>query len=283
MIILHIESVNDFKPRPDFSLRIFEDGSVEYKGRYYVGVRGKKLGRIDPAGLQEIRVLQDFLNKRNQKNYLKKKLVPIYSVVSNGSTKLQFEVDELDVVSEDIVGQIIDLAGVRSWIHADLDLYLVMNKPGSRTKELAVLRASGPEEGIGAFLAHRKSSQYRETSDYWSFRIGKQKPDLVENPVIYFSYTDYQIQNSPLTLLLNQGPPLPEGDYAVFLFISFGKRYNDPRASYFLVLAPDAPTAQKIFKKVYPHFMPRDFQLVDTGVRYLPIPLFETHIPVAIR
>src|SRR5690606_25704710 len=83
--------------------------------------------------------------------------------------------------------------------------------------------------------------------------------------------------------VLNQGPELLPQHSNVYLFISFGKRYNDPRASCFLVLLGDAAWAQAVFKSTYSHFMPRDFQLVDTSVSYHPNPLFTTQIPMATR
>jgi hypothetical protein len=113
--------------------------------------------------------------------------------------------------------------------------------------------------------------------------MGYQKSGSIVNPTIYFSFSDHQIQEHSSSLLLNQGPKLNVQNLEVFLFLTFGKRYNDPGASYFLVLGKDKQTAYQLFQSTYPHFMPRDFQQVDLGVNYSPIPFVETHIPIAIR
>ena len=283
MKLLRIDSVNGYKPRPDFLLQVYENGYVHYTGRYYVGVQGDRKGRIEEDKIQQIKLLIDFLVKRNQKNHLKRKMSPLYTVEVGKDPISSFEIDENDVVSDDIIGQIFDLTGVRNWIQASLDLYLVMSQPGNRSRELGVLRASGKEQAISMYLENRPGRHYRKASDFWSFCIGRQHPGELANPVIYFTYTDYQIQEHSLSLVLNQGPELLPQHSNVYLFISFGKRYNDPRASCFLVLAGDAASAQAVFKSTYPHFMPRDFQLVDTSVSYHPNPLFTTQIPIAIR
>ena len=283
MKLIRIDSVNGYKPRPDFLIQVYENGQVHYKGRYYVGVTGEQQVNVEAGKMREIKLMLDFLVKRNQRNHLKRSLVPLYSVEVGEDPKTRFEIDENDVVSDDIIGQILDLTGVQEWIQADLDLYLVMSKPESRSRELGVLRAPGKAQAVSMYMNERPGRNYRNSSDFWSFCIGHQNPGELANPVIYFTYSDYQIQEHSVTLVLNQGPDLLQDDYKVYLFISFGKRYNDPRASCFLVLARDAASAHQVFKSTYPHFMPRDFQLVDTGVIYNPNPLFTTQIPVAIR
>lgn len=283
MKLLQIDSVNGYKPRPDFMIRVFEDGRVLYTGRYYVGYTGDQENFIGETRLREINLLLDFLVRRNQKNYLKKRIVPTYVVEVGEEGKIRFEIDETDIVSDDIIRQIIDLSGVWQWINADLDLYMVMSKPDRRSKELGILRASSSDKAISMYLADRRSRHNRSLDDYWTFCIGHQKPGELLHSMIYFTYSDYQIKERSLSLILNQGPALSDGNYSVYLFISFGKRYNDPKASYFLVLARDAADVDQVFKTAYPHFMPRDFQLVDIGVSYRPIPMFTTQIPVAIR
>lgn len=283
MTLLQIDSNNGYKPRPDFQLRIDANGTVRYTGRYYVAVVGERMTSIGEHELQKIKLLSDRLVKRNQKNYLKKGIRAAYTVQVSGERKLHFEVDEKDVVSDDIIGQIVDLAGVRNWIKKPLDLYLVLSKPKIRSKELAVVRAVDRSHATTMFMNARSSQSFKSEEDYMALCIGHQKPGIIENPLIYFSYTGYQIQKNSPALFLNQGPPLSGEKWNVFLFVSFGKRYNDPTASYFLVVAQDISSASGIFKSTYPHFMADDFQAVDPGIIYDPIPLFETHIPVAIR
>lgn len=264
-------------------LRIQEDGTVIYDGRYYVGITGDRSRSIGKQVLGEIRLLSDFLVKRNQKNYLKKNLKPVYTVQFTSDLVLEFEIDEGDLVSEDIIRQIIYLTGASEWINAELDLYLVMSRPAIRSRELAVLRAIDRERAISMFLDSRRSRSFRSEDDYIGICIGHQKRDDLVNPTIYFTYSDYQFHERSPSLLLNQGPKLKGNDLDIFLFLTFGKRYNDPGASYFLVLEKDKQSASQLFKSAYPHFMPRDFQQVDLGVEYSPISLLKSHIPIAIR
>lgn len=283
MVLLQIDSVHGYKPRPDFMFRVHANGQVEYTGRYYVGMMGKLLWQIESEKTDQIKLLLEYLKKRNQKNYLKRISAPIYKVVVGEGLRMQFEIDESDIVSEDIIKQIMDLSGVRMRVYAALDLYLVLNKPEHRSRELGMVRATDADQAIGMYLKDRRSQQFKSSNDFWAFPIGRQKPNTLHNPLIYFTFSDYQIQKNSLKLFLNQGKELTPEPYNVYIFISFGKRYNDPKASYFLVLAPDASEARKVLHTQFPHFMSRDFQLVDAESSYQPIPMFTSQIPIAIR
>lgn len=283
MLLMQIESIHGYKPRPDYKFRIHESGQVRYKGRYYVGVVGETSWDIPREKVDQIKLLLDYLKKRNQKSYLRRIQVPIFKVVLGEGLRMQFEVDVQDVVSEDIIRQIIELSGVGSRVYAELDLYFVMSKPANRSKEIGVVRAVGAEEAVAMYLKDRGARQFITAEDFWAFRFGRQNPGTLHNPLIYFTFTDYQIQKDSVQLFLNQGEPLTDEPCNVFIFISFGKRYNDPKASYFLVLARDGADARRVLHQQYPHFLERDFQLVDTESSYQPIPMFTTRIPVGVR
>lgn len=283
MILLQIESDNGYKPRPDFQLRIYENGIVRYEGRYYVAVVGIRSGSIGKHELERVRGLSDLLVKRNQKNYLKKGIKRAYRVKLGASWDMEFDVDERDVISDDLISQIIEICGVRNWIASSLDLFLVLSKPNIRSRELALVRATDSHHAVTMFMGSRRSKNIRSVDDFMALCIGHQKSETIENPLIYCSFTEYRIEKYAPELFLNQGPSLAGEALEVFLYVSFGKRYNDPTASYFLVLARNISQAALLFKKNYPHFMPDDFQAVDPGIVYKPIPLFDTHIPVAIR
>lgn len=283
MTLLQINSIQGYKPRPDFTFRMYDNGQAEYIGRYYVGVVGKEQWQIESEKMNQVKLLLKYLKKRNEKYYLKRISNPIYKIKIGLGLKMQFEVDATDIVSEDIIKQIMELSGLRQRIYADLDLYLVMSKPEHRSRELGLVRSMDADQAIGMYLNDRKTQQYKSSDDYWAFCIGRQIPETLHNPLIYFTFSDYRIQKNALELFLNQGSELGDGSYQVYLFISFGKRYNDPKASYFLVIAPGAQEARSILHTNYPHFMSRDFQLVDTESSYQPIPMFTTQIPIAIR
>ena len=285
MVFLKIKSVTGYKPRPDYTLTIGEEGKVYYSGRHYVGRRGAKEGIINRNKLDEIRILKDFLIKRNIKNYLKKNLRSAFQIQVDGDSDNLIDVDVNDVVSEDVIQQILELAGADKWIYANLDLFLVMSKSGIRSKELGVLRAVNSEAAISTYLEDRNNRAHKSDKDFIALKIGYQEKEALVNPIVYFSYREYQIQENSPVLFLNNGPEIDAtaSVLKVYFFISFGKRYNDETGSYFLVLAKDIDQADKIFKSAFPHFMPRDFQAVDPKVVYRPNPLFNTHIPIAIR
>lgn len=283
MEILSVNSIHGYKPRPDFVFRLYDGGEVQYTGRYYVGVVGEETWTISTGKLDQVKLLVDYLKRRNHKSYLKRIQTPIYSVVTGDGLKLQFEIDESDAVSDDIIRQILDITGVGQRVYADLDLYLVMSKARNRSRELGIVRARDSDYAMEMFLNQRSSKKYRNSSDYWAFRIGRQHPDTLHNPLIYFTYTNYHIQENTRTLYLNLGEDLIHSPYNVYIFVSFGKRYNDPTASYFLVLARNGDDAREILQHQFPHFMEHDYQLVDTESSYQPIPMFTRHIPIAIR
>ncbi|MBY5957312.1 hypothetical protein KUV50_04130 [Membranicola marinus] len=284
MIILRIESVAGYRPRPDFQFSIDEDGMVRYTGRYYVAVIGNRTIKTTRTSLNKILNLAKELAGRNYKNYLKKNLHPIYTVrVGTSHSNAEFEVDENDVISEDLISQIIDLCGISEWISSDLDLFMVMSQPAIRSRELGIVRASNAEEAGNMYLKERPGQNYRSLQDFIVLCIGHQTPGAIESPLIYCSYTEYRIDNNAPKLYLNRGTPLHSKLQHVFFFVSFGKRYNDPTASYFMVLAQDLTQANNEFYRAYPHFMENDFQVVEPGIIYNPIPLFTAHIPIAIR
>src|SRR5690625_5039367 len=247
---MKIETIHSYRPEPDFELEISEEGRVVYTGRFYVGQPGRQEHSLSPQRLKAIRLFQYKLISRNGNNHLKSIKQPVFEVsIGEGEP---FLIDKTDFLSLDYLDQIFEAADVLKWIDARMNLFLVMNRPLQKSKMMALIMAGSPELAVKIFVDQQQKRI--DSHELFSLHIGERKENHADHPGVFFTFLGNQSHPKKSGLVLNQGPLLQNDPLHLFLFISAGKRYNDPTGSYFLGLGQSANHTLEIFKKTYPHF-----------------------------
>ncbi|GAA5222267.1 hypothetical protein [Membranihabitans marinus] len=281
-----ILSKSDFDTSPEFELRIRSVDDTVFHGISHVSLLRKKKCSISAEDFNHILRLIEELKRRNARYYLNSIDREIYRIIyfkANGE-RIEISIDFEDVYSIDYIEQIFKLTGVEEWIKGSLKFYLLLSNSERRSKEIAFLSALNPEEAIYYYGKNSHFSIYLDADDWMVFEMGKQWVRDTITPKIYFSYRENSIRESAPSLEMNLGPQLGERNGNLYLFSTFGKRYNDTSGVYFLVIASSAEDAQMILQSNYPHFQKSDFQLSDLKARFnANLLLINTHIPLALR
>lgn len=150
---------------------------------------------------------------------------------------------------------------------------------------MALVRALDVEQAFELYTKNGLFTSEKNLNDWNVLRIGRMLESGYYSPELYFSFRENQIVNNTPELFLNMGPEIMNFSRLNFyLFVSFGKRFNDPKASYILTLAEDHKNAKSIFHGAFPHVMEKDYQMTDLKSRFtFKGDLFTHHIPLALR
>lgn len=275
---IKIRTVHSYEPSPDFELEIDRVGQVVFTGHLYVGQSGRRGHLINNQRLVAVQKLWKNILARVGKYYFRSPQEPLFEITT-GKGELYF-IDKTDFLSLDYLDQIFAAADVLQWINVRMNLYLVMNRPSSTSKIMALVMAGSPQGAVEMFSRVQSGDPY----ELFALRIGERTDHRADHPAVFFTFSEEQKSRRNAHLVLNRGPVLSDEELGVFLFVSAGKRYNDPMASYFLGLGRSKEHIYRILGETYPHFqLPGDFQLVDLKMKYVPCPLFSTHLPIGVR
>lgn len=275
---IKIRTVHTYGPSPDFELEIDRTGRVVFTGHLYVGQPGRRGHLLNKQRLAAVQKLWKNLLSRIEKHHFRSAKEPLFEITTD--TGELYLIEKTDFLSLDYLDQILVAADVLQWINVRMNLYLVMNRSSSASKIMALVMADSPQGAVEVF----SRGKTRGTDRLFALRIGERMAHHVDHPNVFFTFSEEQKSRGNAHLVLNRGPLLSDEELDVFLFVSAGKRYNDPMASYFLGLGRSKEHINGILEETYPHFqLPGDFQLVDLKMRYVPCPLFSTHLPVAVR
>lgn len=279
-----IKSIHEYEPVPDYELVIREDGSLLFTGNYFVSVTGTHLSGIPVARHPAVLELIDLLTERVVRNHRKADPGSNLSI-QTARRREPVPVGETDYIARDYIRQIIQLAGVDLWIDGELHLYLVLTRVSGAHKELAVVQAAGTDFALDLYRKNRWSDREFTAEDFHVIRMGTRVGQERITPAVLFSFDEESKRKRPPLLKFNDGPEIKGSGPGLnlFLYVSFGKRYNDPAASYFLVAAETAGHARQIFQVRYPHFMPGDFQITDLQTVLKKNPLFTHSILLSLR
>lgn len=279
-----IKSVHQYEPVPDYELVIRQNGSLVFTGNYFVSVTGRHLSGIPVASHSAVFELINLLTERIVRNQRKAGVGSNLSVQTAGRRE-PIPVSETDYLAGDYIRQIIRLTGADLWINGELHLYLVLTRVSGTRKELAVVQAAGVDFALDLYRRNRLSDREFTAEDFHVIRMGTRVGQEPTTPAVLFSFDEKSKRERPPHLKFNDGPKIRESgsELNLFLYVSFGKRYNDPAASYFLVAAETVQHAREVFQEQYPHFMPGDFQMTDLKTVLRKNPLFTHSILLTLR
>ncbi|WP_236979308.1 hypothetical protein [Membranihabitans maritimus] len=283
-IIIYAKS--GYKPRPEYKIKITASGELRYRGIYYVSNPGEEKFFLDDEKLDKAMYLADLLLQRNKRFYLSdiedEKFVVRFR--KNGKVS-EFSIDSSDPVSADLVDQINTVTGVSRLIKAPLYIWQVFNRSENRSKELAILSAQNKKQALEIYFKSGNFNSDKEMANWNLLKMGQKLELGHTSPEIYFSYRENQILKDLPELYVNVGPEISDfTNLNFYLYVSFGKRFNDPKASYILTLAADANQSKKIISETFPHLMEKDYQMTDLKARFIGEgDLYSHHIPLALR
>lgn len=273
-----------FDTKPEFELHFYDNGIFKFKGKNNVAYIGEQTFTLSEEDERSVHDFIDQLKLLNAKYYLKSIQTEQYQLLFRkiDESRQPISIDAHDFQSLDLIDQILEKTLVKPLITGPLSLFMVMNRPGFRSKAIGLVTGLNANYAKKMFLAEYNSSA--DWNQYFVVNLGLQEAMEPLLPQIYFSYQSHSIRSSAPLLRLNVGPEIAKSNRRCFLFTSFGKRYNDQKGVYFLVIAESNDHAQLIMKTQYPHFQPKDLQMSDLKVSLNPsLDLFTHCIAISIH